>query len=513
MCGFNFTTDPNGLINFNNIKHRGPDSTNIKIINGIQMGFHRLSITGLDDGEQPFHKNNVYVMCNGEIYNYKNLISNFSLEMKTNSDCEVILHLYLLGGIELLNSLRGEYAFVIADLNTKSVFFGRDFFGVRPLFFCDNGNYLTLSSELKGLPEKGEQVSPGFIFEYNITSKSTQIHKIRFPSGHTIKYRLEESVRIRIPEEVPYGFLLSGGLDSSLVLSIASRYIDRDEIIHVFTIGFSEDAPDVINAKKVIEYLKQIYGDRYVHHVYIPTVKDGIDAIPNVIKSIETYDTTTVRASTPMWLMAKYIREYTNIKVILTGEGSDELCGGYLYFHYAPSKLDFDNERISLLCDINHFDGLRADRTLSAFGLECRVPFLDNTVASAILSSDEFYTTMKETKIEKYKLRKIFEGYLPEELLWRTKEAFSDAVSSIWKEELKKYAEFYIENLPLSLLQKKYKHLPPQTPEEIWYRTVFESYYPNQGYILPHLWLPKWVNTNREPSATVLKIHAERINK
>ena len=508
MCGFNFTTAPNGLVNFDKIKHRGPDSTSIKVVSDIQMGFHRLSITGIDNGEQPFQQSNVYVMCNGEIYNHLSLISKYSLEMKTNSDCEVILQLYLLGGIELLNLLRGEFAFVIADLNTNKVFFCRDFFGVRPLFFCENEKYLTLSSELKGLPERGEQVQPGFIFEYDLISKSTQIHKMNILNGRTIKYRLEEAVQIRIPEEVKYGFLLSGGLDSSLVLSIASKYIPEDKKIEVFTIGFTEDAPDVINAKKVIEYLSQIYGNRYNHHIYIPTIEEGLKSIPEVIKSIETYDTTTVRASTPMWLIARYIRQNTDIKVILTGEGSDELCGGYLYFHYAPDKTSFDNERISLLCDINHFDGLRADRTLSAFGLECRVPFLDNTVASAILSCDDFYSTMKETKIEKYKLRKLFEGYLPEDLLWRTKAAFSDAVSTQWKDSLKSYAEMYVENLPI--LRKKYKYLEPKTPEEIMYRTIFETYYPNQGYILPYLWLPKWVETNREPSATVLQIHTER---
>lgn len=506
MCGITFTTEPINSIE-NSIEHRGPDSTSVKSFNfgmyRITLMFNRLSITGVSDGEQPFHSDGVYLMCNGEIYNYKKIKSDYELKTTSQSDCEVILRLYLLGGIDMLNCIQGEYAFVLFDTRTGNVIYSRDQLGVRPLFVSKESHHFSLSSELKGLPSRrGYQVRPNVYHVYDLFSEEhTEIPIIRY-GNNNIKKSLIHAVRTRLNSEVPIGFLLSGGLDSSLVLSIASRFIS--DKITVFTTGFSHDAPDVVNAKKVIEYLTKIHGDKYIHHVYIPTIQEGIDSIPSVIKSIESYDTTTVRASTPMWMLARYIREKTNVKVVLSGEGSDEINGSYLYFHYAPDKTEFDEERRLLTENIHFFDGLRADRTISAFGLELRTPFLDSNVVIDTLNED-VYTDMKKTGIEKYTLRKLFQDYLPEELLWRTKAAFSDAVSYSWKDSLKVYAE----NLQL-LNEENEDYLPSRTPEEKWYRCIFDTFYPNCERVIPYKWLPRWVDTNGEPSATVLKIHQEK---
>jgi asparagine synthase (glutamine-hydrolysing) len=508
MCGITFTTHPDGLKALDAIRHRGPTSTTVKSFDyqshRISMIFHRLSVTGVNNGEQPFYANDVYVMCNGEIFNHKELKDEFGLHCTTDSDCEVILQLYLHGGrsVDILDYIYGEYAFVIFDMRLGMVIYGRDYMGVRPLFISED-EYFTLSSELKGLPGKGKQVQPGVFSVRSLFDGEIRYYPMKRQGFGDMKVALIESVRYRVKSEVPIGFLLSGGLDSSLVLSIASRFIPSSEKINVFTTGFSLDAPDVVCAKEVIAYLQGIYGDRYIHHVYIPTIEEGIEAVPHVIKSIESYDTTTVRASTPMWMLARYIKEKTNVKVVLSGEGSDEINGSYLYFHYAPGRDEFDKERVRLVEDIHFFDGLRADRTISAFGLELRVPFLDSTVVIDTLSTD-VYTSAKATGIEKYHLRNLFKDYLPEKLLWRTKAAFSDAVSVSWKDHLKTHAEM------LDTKTHETDHLPPKSAEERWYRSIFERYYPSQGGVIPYLWLPRWVDTHGEPSATVLAIHQER---
>lgn len=504
MCGITFTTEPSR----GDIEHRGPDSTSIKSFNfgihRITMIFNRLSITGVSNGEQPFYSDGVYLMCNGEIYNYKKIQRDYELKTTTQSDCEVILRLYLQGGIDMLNCIQGEYAFVLFDTRSGLVIFSRDQLGVRPLFISKANSHFSLSSELKGLPSKrGFQVRPNVYHIYDLFSEeSTEIPIIRY-GNNNVKKSLINAVRTRLNSEVPIGFLLSGGLDSSLVLSIASRFIT--DKITVFTTGFSHDAPDVVNAKKVIEYLTKIYGDKYIHHIYIPTIQEGIDSIPSVIKSIESYDTTTVRASTPMWMLARYIRQKTNVKVVLSGEGSDEINGSYLYFHYAPNQIEFDEERRILTDNIHFFDGLRADRTISAFGLELRTPFLDSSVVIDTLNED-VYTSMKETGIEKYTLRNKFRDYLPPELLWRTKAAFSDAVSYSWKESLQKYSEELLHGAET----RPEEYLPSRSCEERWYRLIFDTFYPDNERVIPYKWLPRWVDTKGEPSATALAIHQER---
>ena len=505
MCGILFSLDSNGEKHFFNLSHRGPNSSTLKKFNyrtyQVTLGFHRLSITGVQNGEQPFFGNGVYLVCNGEIYNHKELKKTFCLETSTDSDCEVILALYLKHDRSMFTFLRGEYAFVLFDTRKGVVIYGRDTCGVRPLFISDDG--FSLASELKGLPSKrGTQIVPGFIYTYDMLEKTTSSvrNKFIYTNKQSIKYHLIDAVKIRLESEVPIGFLLSGGFDSSIILSIASRLLPLDKRIEVFTVGFSEDAPDVVWARKVIAYLEEVHGKRYNHHVVIHTIDDGLAAIPEVITCTETYDTTTIRASTPMWLAAKYIKENTNVKVVISGEGSDEANGSYKYFLLAPNLSEFNSERNRLINDIYLFDGLRADRTISAHGLELRVPFLDDTVVQTLLQEDAVYTDMKKTGIEKQYIRECFVGWLSDEILWRSKEAFSDAVSFSWKDCIKAKAA----SLPLPA--SKYDYLNPSTSEERWYRSIFEHLYPGNKPI-PYLWMPRWVDTKGEPSATVLSVY------
>lgn len=529
---------------FEKLSHRGPDESIFKEVkhNNITayLGFHRLSIMGIEDGMQPFHISNKHLLCNGEIYNYVDLIEKYELEMKTKSDCEVIIQLYLKIGIhKTISSLRGDFAFILYDPEINTVYFGRDPFGVRPLFIQherNNSNLvsLTLASEAKGVINdskphenscadskshlnfsKGEyskgsrnlsaikQVEPRKIFSVNLVSgilSETEYFSLSLENHNidqeTFKTLLIESVRKRLMSNREIGFLLSGGLDSSLILSIALS-LELKELypLKVFTVGFDSNAPDVLFAHRTVKFLQDKYGKNCIEHiVVIYDIQDGLREIPNVIRTIESYDTTTVRASTPMYLISKYISENTNVKVILSGEGSDEgNCLGYLYLLYAPNVDKAREESKRLLSDIHFFDGLRADRTISAFGLELRVPFLDSDYVSYCLSSEIPSRVALEEKTEKKYLRDAFVGYLPDEVLYRQKNAFSDAVSYDWKKEIKKYAEKIM----------TCNH-PSLTSEELWYLSEYCRWYnPN---LIPYMWLPKWVNVGTEPSATVLEL-------
>lgn len=512
MCGILFSTHPSGKKNFEALEHRGPDATTTMSFSvgntKVFMGFHRLAITGVKNGGQPFHHKGVYVICNGEIYNYKDICKTNGIRLRTGSDCEVILHLYMEYGLEGLQVLRGDFAFVILDTNTGNVIVQRDPFGVRPLFIDEDEDGLTLASELKGLPfGRGSQVPPGVLFIHNIhTGERSHYNKpmIQISGKGDIRHILTEAVRIRIPEESRYGFLLSGGFDSSIILSIASRIIPPDKVIDVFSFGFSEDAPDVVNARTVVQWLTQTYQRRYNHHVVIDTIENGLATIPQTVHTTETFDTTTIRASTPMLMLAKYIREHTDIKVLFSGEGSDEVNGSYLYFLYGP-KDEITPERRRLLDNIHFFDGLRADRTTSAYGFELRVPFLDTDVVGHLLDTPEVVAEMLDTKIEKHYIRKFFKGYLPKEILWRTKAAFSDAVGYQWRKAILDHAK------SLQIPDVEHKHLPPKTPEDKWYRMLYSEDY--EADHIPYFWRPKWVDVGDEPSATVLSVHKDETAK
>jgi len=518
MCGLEIYISKDDINSNDNCKHRGPDSTkkiDIKYFDyNIRLVFHRLSIIDLEHGEQPFIYENdnetVYLLCNGEIYNYKKLIEKYIL--KTKSDCKVILEMYKNNEniYNIIQELDGEFAFVFLSLKKShqniNIFYGRDRFGIRPLFHKFEGNKLFIASELKGIPNMdGKQVEPRKIYWSNLNNVSvntyyyigTKIHKV-----NNIKDILIESVRDRMQTERPLGALLSGGLDSSLICGIASNILkETNKQLTTFTIGMDPDSPDIEYARKVATHINSI------HHEIIIPVNVWLDNLKNVIKQIETYDITTIRASCGQYLISKWISENTDIKVILNGDGSDEITSGYLYFYNAPSADSSHFENLILLNQIHNYDVLRVDRGISAFGLESRVPFLSQKFVEHYLSIDkELRNPIKGKRIEKYELRKAFDDMdiIPNDVLWRVKEAFSDGVSSYkksWFEYIQEYVdtqvsddEFYNNNT---------KNFPSK--EAYWYYTVYKEFYPNSD-LQVNYWMPKWTDKHKgDPSARVLK--------
>jgi len=505
-----------------NIKHRGPDSNNnikFKYQNfNISLSFFRLAIIDIQNGIQPFiyEKENrkVYLLCNGEIYNYKKIIEEY--EFDTKSDCHVILDLYLKFGImETLKVLDGEFAFVLLDLcdDDFTIYFCRDRFGIRPLFYNLDENGFCFASELKGLvSKKGKQVEPRKIHKLNMISKNIvsidyyNIERkyydfdINLNMHNLIKGSLITSVKDRLNSERPIGCLLSGGLDSSLISGIASKLLKEEKKkLHTFSIGMDKDSPDIEYARKVAKFIDSIH-----HEVIIP-VEEWIKSLPNVIKQIETYDITTIRATTGQYLLAKWISENTDIKVLLNGDGSDEICAGYIYFYNAPDAVSSHNENIRLLNEIHKYDVLRVDRGISAFGLEARVPFLAHYFVDLYLSIDKtFRNPIKNVRMEKDLLRKSFinENIIPEEVLLRKKEAFSDGVSShkkSWFEYIQDYVDTQVSNEEF----EKYKNIFP-SKEAYWYKKIFDEEYANSGIKFEY-WMPKWCSIKNEPSARVLK--------
>lgn len=527
MCGISgyvseFDKYSKNVYNLENIKHRGPDSNNnikFKYKNfNISLSFFRLAIIDIKNGMQPFIYENenrkVYLLCNGEIYNYKKIIEEYVLN--TKSDCHVILDLYLKFGImETLKVLDGEFAFVLLDLNDDdfTVYFCRDRFGIRPLFYNLDENGFCFSSEFKGLvSEKGQQVEPRKIHKLNMFSKNivsidyyTIERKyynfdVNLNMHSLIRGSLITSVKDRLNSERPIGCLLSGGLDSSLIAGIASKLLkEENKKLHTFSIGMDKDSPDIEYARKVANFIESIH-----HEVIIP-VEEWIETLPNVIKQIETYDITTIRATTGQYLLAKWISKNTDIKVLLNGDGSDEICSGYIYFYNAPDAVSSHNENIRLLNEIHKYDVLRVDRGISAFGLEARVPFLAHYFVDLYISIDKsFRNPIKNIRMEKDLLRKSFinENIIPEEVLLRKKEAFSDGVSShkkSWFEYIQEYVDTQVSDDEF----EKYKNNFP-SKEAYWYKKIFDETYPNSGIKFEY-WMPKWCSIKNEPSARVLK--------
>ena len=504
MCGIlatvNYTDNEEFKVRLELLKHRGPDSTKIMKKHNVCLGFARLAINGLDEiSNQPFCIEGIYLICNGEIYNHKELKDIYNLRPYSSSDCEVIIHLYLkLGLQETIQLLDGEFAFVLYDSNKHSFFAVRDRFGVKPLFFgTTSDNQLILASELKACSffNDVKQLPAGHILDLDrleINPYYTLSLEIKEHLNMKIQIRtlLEQAVEKRLMSDRPIGVLLSGGLDSSIIASIVSRIFKKQGIpLHTFSISTNKTSPDYIAAKKVAEYLGS------VHHEVFFTPEEGFDTIPETIAHTETYDITTNRASTPMLLLARYISLYTDIKVILSGEGSDEIFGGYLYFHSAPNSKEFHTELGRLIKELPDFDVLRAERTMSAYGLELRPPFLDTKFIEFVMSIDP---KEKMTKIEKAILRESFVGYLPDDILWRQKNGMSDAVGYNWVD----YIKFRCKSLNLTGVGK-YTHNPPKTKEALYYRQVFESFYVYDK-ILDHMWLPKWSGEQKDPSARLL---------
>jgi asparagine synthase (glutamine-hydrolysing) len=513
---------------FNRIKHRGPDKSVSKILgDDTFIGFHRLAINGLTEmGDQPFiyEKENgthVYVICNGEIYNYIDLNEKYELELEEGeSDCAVIYPLFEKVGLEkMINLLDGVFAFVIYDEEDGSVYAGRDPIGVRPLFYGIDKNQIAFCSEGKGICELME-VIPFPAGSYYMNGRIKRFFMIddfrdvspnpylSLVSDSSIYYMVEKvfrrAVLKRLLSERPIGCLLSGGLDSSLVAAIVQEEMKKNgKCLNTYSIGF-KGSPDLEKARVVAEHI----GSN--HHEVIMNFKDIEKRIPEIIMQLETWDTTTIRASIGMFLLSEYISQKTEDVVIFSGEGADELCQGYLYFHRQPSPASGTVESFRLINDLYMYDVLRADRTTAGHGLELRVPFLDKEFMK-LISSLSSRKVCPRNGAEKYLIRRSFQnsGLLPDEILWRTKEAFSDGVSSVknnWLDKLKTMAASVISDESFEKFKGKCSHCVPRTKEEMYYRQIYGAFYKNDQWI-PRYWMPMWSGETIDPSARTLNIY------
>ena len=513
------------LVEFcNRTQHRGPDKTKYLSLNNSRLlfGFHRLAINDLTEkGDQPMVLDNkYYLICNGEIYNHGELEQQYGFKTQGHSDCEVILHLYKRLGIKkTLELISGYFAFALWDSELEQLFIARDPIGVRQLYIGFNtGGDMCICSEMKGIPIdfNVRQFLPGTYFNNNTYFRYYYYdYPVISPNDLSLEQQLtkirdlfEKAVYKRFMFDRPFGVFLSGGLDSSLVAALVAQH-NQPTPIHSFSIGM-EGSTDLSKARLVAEHIGSI------HHEVIITPEEMLSAIPEVIKQTETWDTTTVRASTPMYLLSKYIKENTDIVVVFSGEGSDEASGSYLYFHKAPSADAFQEECVRLLGDLCYFDCLRCDKATAGNGLEVRVPFLDKEFLLEYMRVPPEWKQPKDG-MEKCFIRKAFDGLglLPDEILWRKKEAFSDGVSSTeksWFQIIQEHVDSLITNEEFQ--ENKTKYYPiPLLKESYYYRKLFEGYYPERGNTIPYYWLPKWSGNTADPSARVLSIYTELDNK
>lgn len=512
-------------------QHRGPDNSIFRTVNShLCLGFHRLSIVGMSDkGNQPMclaEYPSLYLVCNGEIYNYKELARENNFTLNTGSDCEIILHMYRRFGIEqTVSRLDGVFAFVLYDGEKQLLQVARDPFGVRSLYRgrCDNDDVM-FASEIKSLQSIAldiEPFPPGYYGTYTMEGleKMTRYYlydysELMFSVGdmneeelitENIRKLLMTAVEKRLMSERPVGCMLSGGLDSSLVTALVAQHFPR-KTLHTYSIGL-EGSEDLKFARLVADHVGTI------HHEIVVSEKEMLDALEEDVWTIETYDTTTVRASTPMLLMCKYIKRTSDITVIYSGEGSDEASGSYLYFHNAPSPEEFQKECVRLLVDLHRFDVLRCDKSTSGAGLEVRVPFLDKNFLQYYMSIPAKYKIPRKG-MEKYLLRKSFDGtgLLPKEVLWRQKEGFSDGCSSktrSWYQIIQEHVEKIITDKEFETAKLTYTHNPPMFKEAYYYRKLFSKYYEGRDKVIPYYWLPKWSGDIVEPSARVLTMYEQ----
>lgn len=516
MCGFMFAQSEvdQSLFQqgFHALAHRGPDQSRILQESFGTFGFHRLSIMDIsENGMQPFVTPEVILMCNGEIYNEQQLKKSFSAyPFISRSDCETILPLYKKYGRYMCKYLDGEFAFVLFDKNKQLTIAARDPIGIRPMFYGEikESKQLAFASEAKSLLPLCDNIRPfpigtlyygGEWIKYNDVTHVQQTLNDMDDILTRINIGLTEGVKKRMMSDVPIGYLLSGGLDSSLVCALAAKYSDTP--ITTFAIGMKSDAIDLKYARIVAQKIKSR------HYEAIMTVEDVISALPYVIYHLESYDITTVRASIGMYLLCKYIHQHSEIKVLLTGEISDELFG-YKYTDFAPSAHAFTEESKKRMRELYMYDVLRADRCIAAWSLEARVPFGDLSFVRDVMAIDG-KLKMNTTGMGKFLLRKAFEdeGLLPDEILWRQKAAFSDAVGHSMVDELKKAADRLYSDEDLRQAKQKYPHCTPFTKEALWYRDIFEKFYPQQSHLIPSYWMPNptWEGCNvTDPSARVL---------
>jgi asparagine synthase (glutamine-hydrolysing) len=481
------------------VRHRGPDWSGIFNDEKAIMAHERLAIVDPTSGKQPLYSEdrNLVLAANGEIYNHLDLRNQLKEEyhFQTQSDCEIILALYKEKGCDFLDDLNGIFGFALYDVKKESYLIARDHMGIIPLYmgWDENGTFY-VASELKaleGVCTKIELFPPGHYLssdDGNIKKwydrnwmdyENVKDYETKIP---ILRKALEDSVHRQLMSDVPYGVLLSGGLDSSITSALAKKYADKRvesgdkeaawwPRLHSFAIGLN-DSPDLEAARKVADHLDT------VHHEIKFTIQEGIDAISDVIYHLETYDITTVRASTPMYLMARAIKAM-GIKMVLSGEGADEIFGGYLYFHKAPNAKDFHDETVRKLDKLHMYDCLRANKSLAAWGIEGRVPFLDKEFMDIAMSINPNDKMIDGERIEKWVLRKAFEDLLPESVAWRQKEQFSDGVGYNWIDSLKEMVEREVSDDQLEHAHFKFPIQPPSTKEEFYYRSIFSKHFPS----------------------------------
>ena len=496
---------------------RGPDDSRIIDTGKGLLGFHRLAIMGLSpEGMQPFELNGNYCVCNGEIYGYENIKKELQKEytFKSGSDCEIILPMYEKYGTDMFAMLDAEFACIIYDAKKQSYIAARDPIGIRPLFYgYDKKGVMVFASEainLVGIVDKIFPFPPGhfycegkFLRYSNVAKPDKKCYDSTDKIFVEIRKKLTAGIEKRLVADAKVGFLLSGGLDSSLVCAVAQKASKKP--IRTFAIGMSEDAIDLKYAKEVADYIKS------EHTEVIIDKNDVLQNLEKVIKILATFDITTIRASIGMYLVCKYIHEHTDIRVLLTGEISDELFG-YKYTDFAPSAEAFQQEAEKRISELYMYDVLRADRCISVNSLEARVPFGDLDFVKYVMSIDPEKKLNRYNK-GKYLLRKAFEGdYLPEDILMREKAAFSDAVGHSMVDYLKEYAEQYYTDKEFEEKCKKYTHARPFTKESLLYREIFEKYYPGQAEMIVDFWMPNksWKGCDvNDPSARVLSNYGD----
>jgi len=486
------------------IRHRGPDWSGIFDSDNAIMAHERLAIVDPASGKQPlFSPNkNLVLAANGEIYNHRELRLQFKskYDFQTQSDCEIILALYQEKGVDFLDDLNGIFGFALYDVEDDTYLIARDHMGIIPLYIgWDKNGTFYVASELKALEpfcSKIELFPPGHYFNSS-RGEFVQWYKRDWTDFEAVKDNetniehiteaLEAAVHRQLMSDVPYGVLLSGGLDSSVTSAIAKKYAqkrvesgDTDDAwwpqLHSFSVGL-EGSPDLAAAQKVADHIGT------VHHEIKFTIQEGLDAIKDVVYNLETYDTTTIRASTPMYLMARVIKSM-GIKMVLSGEGADELFGGYLYFHKAPNPKEFHQETVRKLEKLHMYDCLRANKSLAAWGIEGRVPFLDKEFIDVAMRINPKDKMINGERMEKWVVRKAFEDLLPESVAWRQKEQFSDGVGYSWIDTLKDLVEKEVSD---EQMENAHFRFPVQTPlnkEEFYYRTIFESHFPSEAAAL-----------------------------
>lgn len=529
------------------LRHRGPDWSGIYSNEKAILAHERLAIVDPTSGKQPLlsEDKNLVLSANGEIYNHQALRKQFDgkYNFQTKSDCEVILALYQEKGTKFLDELNGIFGFALYDVEKDEYLIARDHMGIIPLYIgWDQNGTFYVASELKALEghcTKIELFPPGHYLSskedgyqkwYERDWMDYENVKDNEASIAELREALEASVHRQLMSDVPYGVLLSGGLDSSITSALAKKYSDKRiesgdtdaawwPRLHSFATGL-EGSPDLAAARKVAEYLDT------VHHEIKFTIQEGIDAIKDVIYQLETYDVTTIRASTPMYLMARAIKAM-GIKMVLSGEGADEIFGGYLYFHKAPNAKEFHEETVRKLDKLHQYDCLRANKSLAAWGIEGRVPFLDKEFMDVAMRINPKEKMINGERMEKWILRKAFEDYLPASVAWRQKEQFSDGVGYSWIDTLKEMVASQVSDEQLKNAHFKFPVQPPRSKEEFFYRSIFTEHFPSDAAALsvPSVasvacstptaleWDESFRNLNDPSGRAVANVHSEAYEK